>query len=190
MGESGLKLVDNPSQLFLLEQPESTPGSVVTVVMEGKMPFLVEIQALTSKTAFGYPVRKSVGFDSNRLQMIIAVLSKKCNVKLDTQDVYVNVVGGLKIDEPAIDLAVAVAIISSLKEVVISQKTVVLGEVGLAGEIRSISQIDNRLNEASRLGFIRAVTGKAKLDEKKFKLKITQLGNLSEVVMLLEKKVG
>jgi len=188
MGEFGLTLVANPSQLFLLEQPESTPGSVVTVVMEGKMPFLVEIQALTSKTSFGYPVRKAVGFDANRLQMIIAVLVKKCGVKLDTQDIYVNVVGGLKIDEPAVDLAVAVAIVSSLKEISISQKTVVLGEVGLAGEIRNVSQLDNRLKEAGRLGFGKAVTGKGTFDEKKLGIKVTQLNNLSQVVELLEKK--
>lgn len=153
MEEQGLVEVKNPSQLFLNQTNETYPGSVVSVIMEGNRPFLVEVQALTNKTSFGYPKRTAAGFDSARLELIVAVLSRRAGLKLDNQDIFLNLVGGLKSKDPALDLAAAMAIASSLSNQNLPKQSVVLGEVGLGGEIRPVPYLEARLSEARRLGF-------------------------------------
>lgn len=153
MHPDGLHEVTNPSALFLAERSKSQPGSVVTAVVEGSRAFLVEIQALVTRTNFGYPQRRAVGFSLNRLQVLIAVLMKKAGLFLGNQDVHVSVAGGFRVNEPAVDLAVCIAIASALKNKAIAPETIVLGEVGLGGEIRSVATLDKRLAEAAKLGF-------------------------------------
>lgn len=153
MGDRGLTEVDNPSQVFLNAYREGTVGSVVVSTLEGSRPLLVEIQALTTPNSFGPPRRIANGVDFNRLLLIIAVLSKRAGLKLFNQDVIVNVTGGLRLNEPATDLGIATAIASSYQEVSPIPGLVALGEVGLNGELRGISQIERRIAEAARLGF-------------------------------------
>lgn len=153
MTDKGLLEVKNPSKLFLEERQEKVPGSVVVATMEGTRPVLTEIQALVVSTQLAMPRRVGRGVDFNRLQLIIAVLSKRLNLPLGSHDVFVNVAGGLKIDEPAADLAIALAIISSFKNIPLSEKLVAFGELGLLGELREVSQGDKRVKEAKRLGF-------------------------------------
>ncbi len=160
MVEGGLKEIINPSKIFLEERLLNSSGSVVTAAMEGTRPFLIEIQALTSKTSFGYPRRASSGYDLNRLQLIIAILQKRAGINLFDQDIYINVVGGFKIKEPAADLAVALAIVSACKNKNIASNLVVFGELGLSGEIRTVSQATKRINEAMRLGFNKTIKSK------------------------------
>ncbi|HEU5090169.1 MAG TPA: DNA repair protein RadA, partial [Roseiflexaceae bacterium] len=157
MMQTGLSEVSNPSQVFLAERSTGTPGSAVAVTMEGTRPLLIEVQALTATSASPQPRRTANGFDMNRLLMLIAVLSKRVGLPLFNQDVYVNIVGGLKISEPAIDLAVAVAIASSYRNQRVANDMVLVGEIGLSGELRNTSQTDRRLSEAAKLGFTRAV---------------------------------
>jgi DNA repair protein RadA/Sms len=161
MTAEGMEEVQNPSAIFLAERINS-PGSVVVPIISGSRPFLVEIQALTSPTTFGYPKRQSVGFDLNRLNMLIAILTKKAGLKLETQDVYLNVVGGMKIQDPAADLAVCLAIASAWQEKPIPDDLIVFGEVGLSGEIRSVPQYEKREAEAKRLGFNNIISYKNK----------------------------
>ena len=158
MGEQGLTEVDNPSKVLLAERKTNVPGSVVTCTVEGTRPFLIEVQALVSPTLFGYPQRKASGFDINRLQLILAVLSRRAALKLLTKDVFVNVVGGVKLSEPATDLAVALAIASAERNVAVDPKLVAVGELGLTGEIRQVSHVKKRFTEAKRLGLTRTVT--------------------------------
>jgi DNA repair protein RadA/Sms len=153
MRGEGLAEVANPSSVFLSERAEAAPGSVVTVTLEGTRPILVEIQALASKTSLAIPRRTANGFDTNRLHLIGAVLARRLGVPLYDQDVYLNVVGGMRVDEPAADLAAALAVVSSFRDHAVPGDTVALGEVGLAGELRGVGQIEQRLNEASKLGF-------------------------------------
>jgi len=153
MEERGLTEVKNPSALFLEGRAENPIGSVIVPVMEGTRAFLVEVQALTNYTQFGYPKRTSSGFDINRLNIIIAALNRYANLKLDSSDVFVNVVGGLKLAEPAADLAIAMAIASSKLQKSLPPDLAVMGEVGLSGEIRAVSQPKKRVKEAEKLGF-------------------------------------
>jgi DNA repair protein RadA/Sms len=157
MSSSGLKEVENPSQIFLAERPKDVSGTVVTSVVEGSRSLLVEIQALVSRSSFGYARRRAEGFDYNRLSLLVAVLEKRIGLTLEAEDIFVNVAGGIKVEDPAADLAVAVAINSAFREKVVLADTMVLGEIGLAGEIRSIAQIALRINEAQKLGFKRCI---------------------------------
>jgi len=157
MQEQGMVEVTNPSQAFLSERLSSATGSVVAVTMEGTRPLLVEIQALTTTTSYGLPRRTANGIDINRLLLLVAVLSKRVGLKLSSQDVFVNVVGGLRIGEPAADLGVAAAIASSFQNAPVPDDCVMLGEIGLSGELRSVGQAERRLNEAAKLGFRRAI---------------------------------
>jgi DNA repair protein RadA/Sms len=160
MRERGLIEVANPSEAFLAERMINAPGSAIAVTMEGTRPLLVEVQGLTSPTQFGNARRTPNGVDTNRLQMLVAVLTRRVGVKLGEQDVFVNVVGGLKIDEPAADLAVAAAIASSMRDVPLRADTVLIGEIGLAGELRLPGQMMARLCEAAKLGFKTAIVPK------------------------------
>jgi DNA repair protein RadA/Sms len=167
MSNEGMIEVTNPSAAFLAERSEGAPGAAVAVTLEGTRPILVEVQALTSSTSFGMPRRTANGIDMNRLLVLTAVLTKRVGLGLSAQDIYVNIVGGLKISEPAVDLGVAVAIASSFRDVQVSPDVVCIGEVGLSGELRSVGQLERRLLEASKLGFTRAIypsiVGKGKL---------------------------
>jgi DNA repair protein RadA/Sms len=157
MVQDGLREVHNPSAAFLSERSVTSAGSIVTVPLEGTRALLVEVQALVSGTAFGVPRRTAVGVDQNRLALLVAVLSKRLGLPLGSHDVYVNVVAGLKIAEPAVDLGVALAIGSSVREVPVDPELVALGEIGLSGELRATGQVERRLAEAARLGFKRAI---------------------------------
>jgi DNA repair protein RadA/Sms len=157
MAESGLREVRNPSEAFLEERNGTAPGSTVAVTIEGTRPILVEVQALTTPSAFGLPRRTANGIDNGRLQLLIAVLQKRAGLGLGGQDIYANVVGGLRIGEPAADLAVALAVASSFRDIPIDPQLTAIGEIGLGGELRSVSQVERRLGEAQRLGFTRAV---------------------------------
>lgn len=161
MDEKGLKEISNPSALFLQDRVKNVPGSIVTVVMEGTRPMLVEIQALAVPTQLAMPRRIGNGVDYNRLQLIVAILSKRLSLPLGGFDIFVNVSGGMKIDEPAADLAVALAILSSFKNKPMDPKTAVFGEVGLLGEVRSIGSDDRRTKEARRLGFTTIISPKS-----------------------------
>ncbi len=157
MLDAGMREVANPSMAFLQERSGNAAGSAVSVPLEGTRPILIEVQALTAATAYGNPRRTSNGFDVNRLQMLIAVLQQRVGYNLGTYDVFVNVVGGLRVAEPAVDLGVIAAIASSHANRPVDRHTVLVGEVGLSGELRSVSQLERRLNEASKLGFTRAI---------------------------------
>ncbi|MCY9590667.1 DNA repair protein RadA [Paenibacillus chitinolyticus] len=157
MRETGLAEVSNPSELFLSERPLGVAGSTVVASMEGTRPVLVEIQALVSSTNFPSPRRMATGIDHNRLSLIMAVLEKRVGLFLQSQDAYLNVAGGVKLDEPAVDLAVAISIASSFKEQPTQAYDAVFGEVGLTGEVRGVSRIDQRVKEAQKLGFRRVI---------------------------------
>jgi DNA repair protein RadA/Sms len=157
MVEAGMREVTNPSEAFLEERSGNAAGSAVTVTVEGTRPILVEVQGLTADAAYGNARRTANGFELNRLQMLVAVLARRVGLGVLDQDIFVNVVGGLRVQEPAADLGVAVAIASSFREVRVRPGTAVVGEVGLSGELRSVSQFERRLSEARRLGFDRVV---------------------------------
>ena len=183
MTEKGLKEVPNPSEVFLSQRNYGASGCVISSSIEGTRPILIEIQALVSPTSYGFPQRTSMGFDLKRLNIIIAVLEKKLGIFLNKYDVFINVAGGVKVDEPAVDLAVAMSIFSSYKDVPVDSETIVLGEVGLAGEIRTISNIERRINESAKLGFKRIILPKNNLkyiDLKKYKIEITGVENIKE----------
>ncbi|MEG3988847.1 DNA repair protein RadA [Microcoleus sp. Pol7_A1] len=160
MVANGLREVDNPSELFLGNKDEFSPGTSTTVTCEGTRPILVEIQALVSPASFGSPRRTTTGVDNARLQQILAVLEKRVGIPLSKLDVILATVGGLKVDEPAADLAVAIAVVASFRDRVIDARTVLLGEVGLGGQVRPVSQLELRLREAAKLGFKRAIIPK------------------------------
>jgi len=162
MTSTGLMEVENPSSCFLDAGLSNSPGSVISCVIEGTRPFLVEIQALVSKTVFGYPQRKTSGFDMNRLQVLTAVLTKRAGINLTNQDVILNIVGGVKISDTALDLPVCAAIISSFLNKPINRKTITLGEVGLGGEVRNVSRIKERIQEVEKLGFDKLILAPTK----------------------------
>jgi DNA repair protein RadA/Sms len=175
MSSLGIHPVANPSELFLQERDRESSGNVVTSV--------IEIQALTSKSSFGYPKRTAAGYDQNRLQLLIAIISKRVGIDLSTQDIYVNVVGGMKITDPTADLAVALAIISSIKDFTFKD-TLVIGELGLSGEIRTVPGLEKRLLEAQKLGFSKAVIPSAKTSAN-IKIELLKVKNLREALKLL-----
>lgn len=160
MDERGLRVVENPSAALLSER-QNADGSVVLATMEGTRPLLVEIQALVNPTSFGYPKRTASGFDLNRLNLLVAVLERRTKLKLSDKDIYVNVVGGLKLSDPAADLAVCIAIASAAAERRLDDGLVVFGEVGLGGEVRSVAHADRRIAEAKKLGFTKALAPRA-----------------------------
>lgn len=160
MHEDGLSEVSNPSEILLSERPLHGPGSVVAATLEGSRPLLVEVQALVSQSYLTAPRRVATGVDFNRTLLILAVLEKRVGLRMGNQDVYINIAGGVKIYEPALDLAIAVGLASSMRDIPVDPSTVMIGEVGLAGEVRSVTQLEKRINEAARLGFERAIVPK------------------------------
>ena len=181
MVKEGLVEVKNPSQLFIGEEQMSASGNVITSVMEGSRALLLEIQALTSVTNFGYPKRTTAGFDNNRLQLLVAILAKRAGLNLGNQDIYINVVGGIKITEPAADLAVALSIVSSLKDSVLDG-TVVIGELGLSGEVRFVPNLEKRIREAEKLGLKKVICPRGRSAIKSGKIEIVQVRTLSEAI--------
>ncbi|HJP88714.1 MAG TPA: DNA repair protein RadA [Candidatus Limnocylindrales bacterium] len=162
MGESGLREVADPGRAFLADHEGAAPGSVVAATLEGSRPLLVEVQALVSPAGYSTPARRASGIDPTRLALLLAVLGRRAGIGLGTHDVYANLAGGLTVSEPGLDLAVALALASSLRDRPIDARTAVVGEVGLLGELRPVSGLDRRLREASRLGFERAIVPSAR----------------------------
>jgi DNA repair protein RadA/Sms len=163
MGESGLREVADPGRAFLAEHDGAAPGSVVAATMEGSRPLLVEVQALVSPAGYGTPARRASGIDPTRLALLLAVLGRRAGVGLGSHDVYANLAGGLTVAEPGLDLAVALALASSLRDRPVDRRTIAVGEVGLLGELRAVSGLDRRLREAARLGFERAIVPAGRL---------------------------
>jgi len=161
MEDEGLVEVTNPSELFLSERCESiAPGSVVIATSEGSRPLLVEIQALVGPSSYASPRRVATGIEYNRVLQILAVLERRVGLNLSKHDVYINVIGGLEIEEPAADLGVALAVATCARNVIVDPETVIIGEIGLSGEIRTVRQLESRINESAKLGFKRAIVPK------------------------------
>lgn len=167
MTETGMVEVSNPAALFLEHRTEKVPGTCIGAILEGNKVLLLEVQALTNTTNFGYPKRAASGFDSNRLQLLLAIMEKRLGAKLANQDVYINVTGGFELDERAADLPVVLAILSSLHGQALPSELVAFGEVGLAGEVRGVAQVEKRVKEAQKLGFDQLVTALAKNKKEK-----------------------
>jgi DNA repair protein RadA/Sms len=184
MCKDGLKEVSDPSEIFLSRTRNLISGSAIIACVEGTRALLVEVQALVTGSNFGMPGRKVSGVDHNRVTMILAVLEKRTGLLLGTHDVFVNVVGGVKIDEPAADLGIAIAIASSFKDIAILGDTIIIGELGLGGEVRGVSRVDSRLKEAARLGFKNAIIPKDNIkDSSGIKsLKMTDVSSLAEAI--------
>ncbi|MDD3888020.1 MAG: DNA repair protein RadA, partial [Patescibacteria group bacterium] len=179
MKENGLAEVKNPSGIFLEERLKGAEGTCVTATIEGSRSFLIEVQALVSKTNLAFPRRTASGFSLNRLQMLIAAISNKAGLRLDSQDVYVNIVGGIKTTEPAVDLAVCLSIVSALQKRPIDAETIVLGEVGLTGEVRTVPQIEKRIAEAEKLGFKKIILPRS---EVKTSLQVIRVNSLRDAI--------
>ena len=190
MRQEGMCEVTNPSDILITEREDNPSGSCILASIEGTRPILVEIQALTSQTVFGLPKRTANGFDYNRLAVLIAVLEKKAGLSLGNQDVYLNVAGGMRISEPAADLGIIATVASSYKNVPISQSTVVMGEVGLTGEVRRINLIEKRLKEAEKLGFKTCIIpeNNKKVLKDDYKLDIIGVKNIGEMLRILKIK--
>jgi DNA repair protein RadA/Sms len=183
MKEQGMAEVANPSQAFLSQRGAGTAGSAVVSTIEGSRPLLVEIQALTTVTSFGQPRRTANGVDFNRLLLVAAVLTKRAGLKLGNQDIMVNVIGGLRVSEPAADLGMALAIASSCRDEEVVPQVVAVGEIGLSGEIRKVSQLERRLGEAARLGFTKCIVPKASDKVTGVKdIEIIPVGNVREAI--------
>lgn len=190
MQNKGLTEVTNPSMVLLSERSENTSGSIVTSSMEGTRPILVELQTLTSTSVFGIPRRTANGIDYNRLTLLIAVLEKKTGLPLGGQDVYLNVVGGIKLNEPALDLPIILATYASYKNIPIDKEIVAIGEVGLTGEIRAINLVEKRIKEAEKMGFKKIIIPESnkKLLKDNFKLDIIGANNIIEAIKYLKLK--
>jgi DNA repair protein RadA/Sms len=184
MGDAGLAEVKNPSALFLNTSGERAAGAAVFAGLEGSRPVLVEIQALVAPSAYGNPRRAVVGWDSGRLAMILAVLEARCGLSFGDRDVYLNVAGGLRITEPAADLAAAAALASSAFDQALPQDCVVFGEISLSGEVRPVSRIDARLKEAAKLGFRRALAPQTEVQTPG--LKVTSASRLVDAIQRIE----
>lgn len=189
MHENGLTEVKNPSELFLSEREKESPGSIVTAIMEGTRPILLEVQALVTPSNYGNPQRVATGFDYRRLSILLAVLEKRAGFRLSAANVFLNLAGGAKINEPAIDLSVCCAIASSIQDKTVDNNIVVVGEVGLGGEIRSVGNIEKRIQEGEKLGFKKIIIPQNNYRNLKLtgKIKIIPVENLSEVVNLILK---
>jgi len=188
MQAGGLREVSNPSELLLAQTDETLSGSTVAATIEGLRPMLIETQALVSTAVYGNPQRSATGFDLRRLSMLLAVLEKRCGFPLGQNDVFLNIAGGIKVDDPAIDLAIVSALISSLLDVSVPNEVCFAGEVGLSGEIRSVNRIDQRIQEADRLGFKEIFISKYNtkgLDPSRYKIKIRTVGKMEELYRTL-----
>lgn len=191
MNEGGLHQVENPSVALLSERPTNVSGTCVSCIIEGTRPIFAEVQALVSKTGFGVPRRTSTGFDFNRTALLIAVLEKRAGYYFGSMDTYINVIGGLRLDEPAADLPVAISLISSLTDTVVDCGIVAFGEIGLGGELRSVSNVENRVKESEKLGFTEVILPKqclAKLSKEDYKIKLTGVSSVGDAFRAIKKQ--
>ena len=187
MQSKGLIPFSEPSKMFLEQRPEGVPGSMITCAMQGTRPVLLEVQALTAPTPFGNPRRLAAGVDFNRVLIILAVLDKVVGMHVSGQDVYVNIAGGIKVDDPGVDLSVAAAVASSFREREMDSRTVAIGEIGLSGEIRAVTNIERRIREAAKLGFTRVLIPKANHSQplEKMGIELLPVANLTEALAIL-----
>ena len=187
MQEKGLEEVKNPSEYLLSGRPEDASGAVVACSIEGTRPVLLEVQALVTQTNFGMPRRTAAGTDYNRVNLLMAVLEKRCRYEMSRYDAYVNIAGGLKMSEPALDLAIVMALVSSLKDRPVNPKTMIFGEVGLSGEVRAVSMAEQRIHEAVKLGFEACILPKVCLDKMKpdHRIKLYGVSSVREAIALL-----
>lgn len=190
MVEEGLSELSNPSASLLAERSDEESGSAVMIYLEGQRPILVEVQSLVTSTAFGIPRRTAIGYDLNRLIVLLAVLEKRCGLTMGNKDVYVNVIGGLKVNEPACDLSMAVAIVSSLKNRAVPNDMIILGEVGLTGNIRSIPRIEQRINEAKKLGFTKFIIPEGNVKQLKKNDKSIQMKGVTSIAQAMQLVFG
>lgn len=182
MSGAGLEIVLNPSEILLAQREEQLSGIAIGCALEGIRPLLLEVQSLVSTAVYGTPQRSSTGFDLRRLNMLLAVLEKRCGFRLGQQDVFINIAGGLRLEDPAIDLAVIAAVMSSYQNITLPTKMVFAGEVGLSGEIRAVQRIDQRISEAEKLGFDEIIVSKYnKIPNTKTKIKVTTFGKVDDV---------
>ena len=184
---NGMCEINNPSSVLLSDRTENPPGTVVVASLEGTRPILVELQALATLSVFGFPKRTANGIDFNRLTLLIAVLEKRAGLALGNQDVYMNIIGGIKINEPALDLGIVLSTASSFKNMPIPNDTIVIGEVGLTGEVRNVNMIEKRLKEAEKLGFKTCIIPESnkKLLKESYKLDIIGVKNIIEAMKFL-----
>lgn len=187
MQEQGLVEVKNPSEYMLSGRPEEASGAVVACSIEGTRPILLEVQALVAQTNFGLPRRTAAGTDYNRVNLLMAVLEKRCHYEMSRYDAYVNIAGGVKMNEPALDLAIILALVSSMKDKPVNPKTIIFGEVGLSGEVRAVSMAEQRVNEAIKLGFESCILPKVNLDKMKKadKIRLYGVSNVREAIHLI-----
>jgi DNA repair protein RadA/Sms len=187
MKAEGLSEVPNPSAVFLAERAENAAGSVVTACMEGSRPILVELQALISSAGFGTPRRTILGLDHNRVSLLVAVMEKKLGLNMAGHDIFMNVAGGVKVSEPAVDLGIAAAVASSFLDRPLPEKTMVLGEIGLAGEVRGISQLAPRISEIRKMGFTRCIVPGTSLKAmgETSGIELVGIGQLAEMIDFL-----
>jgi DNA repair protein RadA/Sms len=184
MNGSGLKEVTNPSEILITNRKEATSGVAIAATLEGNRPMLIETQALVSTAAYGIPQRSSTGFDLRRLSMLLAVLEKRCGFRLGVKDVFINIAGGIKVEDPGIDLALVCGILSSNEDLPIPQNVCFAAEIGLTGEIRPVSRIEQRISEADKLGFEKIIISSYNLkglDTKGFKIEIIAVSKIEEV---------
>ena len=184
---NGMCEIKNPSSVLLSDRTENPPGTVVVASMEGTRPILVELQALTTLSVFGFPKRTANGIDFNRLTLLIAVLEKRAGMALGNQDVYMNIVGGIRINEPALDLGIVLATASSFKNIPIPNDSIAIGEVGLTGEVRNVNMIEKRIKEAEKMGFRTCIIPESnkKLLKESYKLDIIGVKNIIEAMKFL-----
>ncbi|MGB0914913.1 MAG: DNA repair protein RadA [Crocinitomicaceae bacterium] len=184
---TGLRQVENPSEILITNSDSSLSGISIAATMEGMRPMLIEVQALVSTAAYGTPQRSSTGFDSKRLNMLLAVMEKRCGFKLGAKDVFLNIAGGIKVDDPAIDLAVVAAVLSSNADIAIDKNIALSAEVGLSGEVRPVNRVEQRIYEAEKLGFDKIIISKYNkgIEQKNFKIELVQCSKITEVVKAL-----
>jgi DNA repair protein RadA/Sms len=188
MRSDGLHEVKNPSEILITQREGDLSGVAIGATMEGNRPLLIETQALVSTAAYGTPQRTTTGFDNRRLNMLLAVLEKRCGFRFGSSDVFLNVAGGIRIEDPAMDLAACAALVSSLEDIYVDERTVFAAEIGLGGELRAVQRVEQRISEAEKLGFRRIVISKFGLkgvDQQKFKINIQPKGHLNDVFSLL-----
>lgn len=187
MNSQGLRQVENPSEILITNTDSTLSGISIAATLEGMRPMLIEVQALVSTAAYGTPQRSSTGFDSKRLNMLLAVMEKRCGFKLGAKDVFLNIAGGIKVDDPAIDLAVVAAVLSSNADLPIPKNVALSAEVGLSGEVRPVNRIDQRIYEAEKLGFDKIIISKYNkgIDQKNFTIELVLCGKITEVVQAL-----
>ena len=184
MSGAGLRSVDNPSEILVTNTDPELSGIAISSTLEGLRPFLIEIQALVSSAAYGTPQRSSTGFDAKRLNMLLAVLEKRCGFKLGAKDVFLNIAGGIKVDDPGVDLAVTMAVLSSNANLPIPPGIAFSAEVGLSGEIRPVNRIDQRIAEVEKLGYKKIIISKNSkgFDTKNYKIEVIQCSKIDQVV--------